>query len=47
MKKKTNSMNDTYQAPCARWTDLRPDLTFCISLNGGLEDTYDDIIDEG
>lgn len=43
----TNSMmKSTYQAPIVRWTDFRPDLNFCVSLSGGLEDTYDDIIDE-
>ena len=39
-------MNKTYEEPRVRCVDLRPDLTFCTSLSGGLEDTYDDIIEE-
>lgn len=52
MKKKTINkslieMEKEYQTPAVRVADLHLDFNFCVStLSGGLEKTYDDLIDE-
>ena len=51
MKKKQNNdsiMEKKYLTPAVRVWDLHMDIAFCTSaLNGNLEKTYDDIIDDG
>ena len=40
-------MEKEYQTPAVRVADLHLDFNFCVStLSGGLEKTYDDLIDE-
>ena len=40
-------MKQTYSAPSTRVVDLHWDLSLCVStLSGGLEKTYDDLIDD-
>lgn len=37
-------MEKVYLTPAVRVIDLHQDLSFCLS--GGLDDTYDDILDD-
>ena len=38
-------MEKEYLTPAVRVIDLHQDLSFCVSLTSGLDDTYDDPID--
>ena len=38
-------MEKEYLTTAVRVIDLHQDLSFCVSLTSGLDDTYDDLID--
>ena len=38
-------MEKEYLTPAVRVIDLHQDLSFCVSLASGLDDTYDNLID--